>query len=55
VPHFLFLGQPSQVWFPIDRDDEDIIERVKPQDRVAVLNIFKLTFDATIALCRISR
>jgi hypothetical protein len=54
VPHFLFLGRPSQVQFPID-SDEDIIERVKSQDRVAVLNIFKLVLDATSALCRIFR
>lgn len=50
VPRFLFLDQPSQVYFPIDNDDEDIIESVKEEDRIAVLKMFELIFEATNAL-----
>jgi regulator of replication initiation timing len=50
VPRVLFLDQPSQVYFPIDNDDEDIIESAKAEDRVAVLKMFKLVFDAIAAL-----
>jgi hypothetical protein len=50
VPRFLFLDKPSQVYFPIDNDDEDIIESVKEEDRIAVVKMFKLIFDATEAL-----
>ena len=50
VPSFLFLDQPSQVYFPIDDDDEDIIESVKEEDRIAVLKMFELIFKAVSAL-----
>lgn len=50
VPSFLFLNQPSQVYFPIDNDAEDIIDSVKAEDRIAVLKMFKMMFDAANAL-----
>jgi hypothetical protein len=50
VPRFLFLDQPSQVYFPIDNDAEDIIDSVKEEDRIAVVRMFKLIFDAIARL-----
>src|SRR5262249_27919925 len=50
VPRFLFLDQPSQVYFPIDNDDEDIIDSVREEDRIAVLKMFKLIFETAKAL-----
>ena len=50
VPRFLFLDQPSQVYFPIDNDAEDILDNAKEEDRIAVLKMFGLIFDATRAI-----
>ena len=50
VPRFLFLDQPSQVYFPIDDDNEDIIGSVKEEDRIAVFNMFKLIFETIKSL-----
>lgn len=44
VPRFLFLDQPSQVYFPPEKDLEgstDILE----EDRLAVARMFRLVFD----------
>ena len=51
VPRFLFLDQPSQVYFPAEKDVDGKFESVPEDDRVAVARMFKLVFDfvATLA------
>lgn len=46
VPRFLFLDQPSQVYFPPERDVDGSFDSVSEDDRVAVIRMFKLVFDA---------
>ena len=45
VPHFLFLDQPSQVYFPPelseDRSDDDLSD----DDRIELRRMFKMVFD----------
>ena len=55
VPRFLFLDQPSQVYFPADRDVEGKLEvgrdgRPIDEDRAAVLRMFELLRDAVAQL-----
>jgi peptidoglycan hydrolase CwlO-like protein len=42
VPRFLFIDQPSQVYFPEDRDWEQSVEDVPGEDRQAVKRMYKL-------------
>ena len=42
VPRFLFLDQPSQVYFPADRDVGGSIAVLEDEDRMAVIRIFEL-------------
>ncbi len=44
VPRFLFLDQPSQVYFPADKDFDDSLPSVKGSDREAVARMFQLIF-----------
>jgi hypothetical protein len=46
VPRFLFLDQPSQVYFPAEKDLEGSMHLVSEDDRVAVSRMFRLVFDA---------
>lgn len=47
VPRFLFLDQPSQVYFPAERDvAEGSLDVVSDEDRGAVIRMFKLIFTA---------
>jgi hypothetical protein len=46
VPHFLFLDQPSQVYFPAEKDVEGSMTLVSEDDRLAVSRMFRLVFDA---------
>lgn len=46
VPSFLFLDQPSQVYFPSEKDIEGSMDLVSENDRVAVSNMFRLMFTA---------
>jgi phage shock protein A len=46
VPGFLFLDQPSQVYFPADKDAEGSMRSVSEDDRLAVGRMLKLVFDA---------
>lgn len=55
VPRFLVLDQPSQVYFPADRDVEGKLEvgraeSTVDQDRAAVLKMFKLIKDTVDSL-----
>lgn len=45
VPRFLFLDQPSQVYFPSEKDLEGSMELVSEDDRAAVVRMFRLVFD----------
>lgn len=46
VPHFLFLDQPSQVYFPPEKDADGSMGLVSDDDRLAVSRMFELIFKA---------
>jgi hypothetical protein len=50
VPGFLFLDQPSQVYFPPERDVDGTLNSGKEEDRLAVIRMFRLVFDI-VAVC----
>jgi hypothetical protein len=45
VPRFLFLDQPSQVYFPAERDIEGSMAVLEDKDRLAVIRMFELMRD----------
>lgn len=45
VPRFLFLDQPSQVYFPPEKDIDGSISALSEDDRAAVKRMFRLVFD----------
>lgn len=46
VPRFIFFDQPSQVYFPADKDVDGSMGLVPDDDRQRVLRMFRLIFDA---------
>ena len=50
VPGFLFLDQPSQVYFPADKDVDGLLDVLGDNDRDAVRRMFKLIFDVALSL-----
>lgn len=46
VPHFLFLDQPSQIYFPPEKDIDGSVETVSDDDRAALSRMFQLVFEA---------
>ncbi|HEU5407367.1 MAG TPA: DUF3732 domain-containing protein, partial [Nitrospira sp.] len=50
VPRFLFLDQPSQVYFPSEIDVNGSIDSLENDDRVALRNMFKLVFEVVSEL-----
>ena len=50
VPRFLFLDQPSQVYFPPEKDIEGSMVGISENDRMAVSRMFKFLFDVVAAL-----
>jgi Protein of unknown function (DUF3732) len=50
VPRFLFLDQPSQVYFPADFDPVESPERVGESDREKLSRLFKFIIDFVNAL-----
>ena len=46
VPHFLFLDQPSQVYFPPEPAEDRSIEELGDNDRAALQRMFKMVFEA---------
>ena len=50
VPRFLFLDQPSQVYFPAERDDSGSMASLEDEDRTAVVRIFELIRDVVADL-----
>lgn len=45
VPRFLFLDQPSQVYFPPEMDVDGSIDTLQNDDRVALRRMFQLIFE----------
>ncbi|MGF7077723.1 DUF3732 domain-containing protein [Mucilaginibacter sp. UYCu711] len=50
VPHFLMLDQPSQVYFPPEKDIDNTGEIRESADEVAVRQMFEFIIDTTIAM-----
>lgn len=50
VPRFLFLDQPSQVYFPPEQDKDGRLTTGREEDRAAVIRLFRLIFDVVAAL-----
>jgi hypothetical protein len=50
VPRFLFLDQPSQVYFPSEIDVDGSIDSLESDDRAALRQMFKLVFDVVSEL-----
>ncbi len=50
VPRFLFLDQPSQVYFPAERDVGGSMSVLEDEDRLAVIRIFELIRDVIAQL-----
>lgn len=46
VPSFLILDQPTQAYYPMDAQDGSLEEIKVDEDRMAVLSLFRLMFDA---------
>lgn len=45
VPRFVFIDQPSQVYFPRDRDVDGSMDGLRDEDRQAVARMYQLTRD----------
>jgi uncharacterized Zn finger protein (UPF0148 family) len=45
VPRFLFIDQPSQVYFPADKDVDGSMEVLANEDREAVMRIYRLALE----------
>lgn len=50
LPRFLFLDQPSQVYFPPEKDVDGSIESIQNEDRLALRRMFELVFEVVQAL-----
>lgn len=50
VPNFIFFDQPSQVYFPADKDVDGSMGLVPDDDRHRVLQMFQLIFEAVEAV-----
>jgi hypothetical protein len=50
VPRFLFIDQPSQVYFPAETDIEGSMALVSENDRLAVSRMLKLVFEVVAAV-----
>lgn len=50
VPRFLFLDQPSQVYFPPEKDVDGSMAMVEEEDRHAVSRMFRFVFDVVEAI-----
>jgi hypothetical protein len=50
VPGFVIFDQPSQAYYPPDRDADGSIDILKDEDQTAVLKLFKVIADAAAEL-----
>ena len=46
VPHFLFLDQPSQVYFPPEPAEDRSVDDLEDVDRFELRRMFRMVFDA---------
>lgn len=47
VPRFLFIDQPSQVYFPADKDINGSMDGIENEDREAVMRMYQLALRVT--------
>ncbi|MBK7032613.1 MAG: DUF3732 domain-containing protein [Ignavibacteria bacterium] len=45
VPRFLFLDQPSQVYFPPEKGVDGSLNSLQNEDRIALSRMYKLVFE----------
>jgi hypothetical protein len=45
VPRILFLDQPSQVYFPAEKDVDGSLDTIQNEDRIALRRMFELVFE----------
>jgi hypothetical protein len=50
VPRILFLDQPSQVYFPPEKDVDGLLDSIQNEDRIALRRMFELVFEAVAKL-----
>lgn len=50
VPRILFLDQPSQVYFPPEKDVDGPLDPIQSDDRAALRRMFELVFEAVAKL-----
>ena len=50
VPRFLFLDQPTQVYYPPDQDTNGTLEDLPNDDRLAVIRMFRWLFNVVAEL-----
>lgn len=50
VPRFLFLDQPSQVYFPPEQDQDGSFSEIGEDDRHAVSRMLRFVFDVVLTL-----
>lgn len=50
VPRILFLDQPSQVYFPPEKDVDGSLDSIQNEDRIALRRMFELVFEAVTKL-----
>ena len=50
VPRFLFLDQPSQVYFPAEKDVDGSLDPLDEDDRHAVSRMFRFVFEVVEAI-----
>ena len=55
VPRFLFLDQPSQVYFPPEKDVDGSMALIEEDDRLAVSRMFRFVFDVVAGVSRDSK
>lgn len=50
VPRILFLDQPSQVYFPPEKDVDGSLDSIQNEDRIALRRMFELVFEVVAKL-----
>jgi hypothetical protein len=50
VPRILFLDQPSQVYFPPEKDVDGSLDTIQNEDRIALRRMFELVFEVVTKL-----
>jgi hypothetical protein len=50
VPRILFLDQPSQVYFPPEKDVDGSLDSLQNEDRIALRRMFELVFEVVAKL-----